>query len=79
MSYSVGDRVIVRADLNQDTGYWMHDESDYWYATANMLANAGKVVTISECREGCCYFVEGGNDKEDWYTDEMFSGLYDPF
>lgn len=72
--YKVGDKVIVRKDLNDDTMYYLADRSDYWYATDAMVEYAGKVITIKEVKPRW-YLAEGFDDKDDFWTDEMFEGL----
>ena len=76
--YSVGDRVVVRPDLNLDDYYCMFlpdgtpDEDDNNCAVSDMVRLAGEVVTIKRANHGCHYLV----DECPWnWTDEMFLGL----
>ena len=76
--YSVGDRVIVRPDLNLDDDYCMffwdgtRNEEDSNCAVSDMVRLAGSVVTIERAEYGSHYLVE----ESTWnWTDEMFLGL----
>ena len=76
--YSVGDRVVVRPDLNLDDDYSMFfpdgtpNEDDSNCAVSDMVRLAGKVVTIERAKCGSHYRVE----ESTWnWTDEMFLGL----
>ena len=73
--YQVGDRVIVRNDLNQIERYYMsgsREVSDI--ATRDMVALRGQVVMISEiCPNGKYLVRELG--RRVW-ADEMIEGLY---
>lgn len=76
--YSVGDRVVVRPDLNLDDDYCMFfedgtpDKDDCNCAVSDMVRLAGQVVTIESARSGYHYLVE----ECSWnWTDAMFLGL----
>ena len=76
--YSVGDRVVVRPDLNLDDDYCMFfpdgtpDEDDSNCAVSDMVRLAGQVVTIRRAQSGHHYLVE----ECSWnWTDAMFLGL----
>lgn len=76
--YSVGDRVVVRPDLNLDEDYCMFlpdgtpNEDSSNCAVSDMVRLAGQVVTISRAQSGYHYLVE----ECSWnWTDEMFLGL----
>ena len=71
--YKVGDKVVVRSDLDEDTEYYMDDKCDYWYAHPSMMEYAGKVVTILESDATYYYVKETGEDCS--WSCEMFSGL----
>lgn len=78
--YKVGDKVIVRKDLDEAiTMYWMDDKDDWWYATDKMVDAAGQTVTIKGLFNSggkvLYYICEGFNDHDDFWTDEMFVGL----
>lgn len=73
--YQVGDRVIVRNDLNQIERYYMsgsREVSDI--ATRDMVALRGQVVMISEICSSGKYRVRELQLRV--WTDEMFEGLY---
>ncbi len=72
MLYKKGDRVVVRPDLNGNDTYHMSDQDMWNVATEEMVALAGRVVTISHV--GRQYEVEEDPCGWDW-TDEMFIGL----
>ena len=75
--YKVGDKVVVRSDLNEDDVYYMDDRRDYWYAGREMVEKAGTVVTISELDSDRCYYRIKGDEENYPYnwSCEMFSGL----
>ena len=73
MLYQVGDMVIVRSDLNTDDAYYMADRYDYWWASGEMVAAGGTVVTITDANNSR-YLVEGFDNK--YWTDDMFEGLF---
>ena len=73
--YQVGDRVVVRNDLNQIERYYMsgsREVSDI--ATRDMVALRGQVVMISEICSSGKYRVRELQLR--FWTDEMFEGLY---
>ena len=73
--YQVGDRVVVRNDLNQIERYYMsgsREVSDI--ATRDMVALRGQVVMISEICSSGKYRVRELQLRV--WTDEMFEGLY---
>ena len=74
--YKIGDKVIVRSDLDEDTEYYMDDKSDYWYPEEEMVALGGKVITIKDYKSGSYYLAEETSGDCFW-TDEMFVGLED--
>ena len=74
LKYNIGDKVIVRPDLNVDDTYSMFDSPNVNVATAPMVALAGKTVTIFEISFGQ-YMVEEYENV--YWTDEMFVGLAD--
>lgn len=73
--YQVGDKVIVRSDISLDAFYSMEDNLFSDIIVEEMVALAGKTVTIGEiykpyCDEFCYKILE---DAGDWnWTDEMF-------
>lgn len=71
--YNVGDRVIVRKDLDSAETY------GGWNATDDMAELAGEEVTI-ESKDSDGFFGEYYKiDKSVWgWTDEMFSGFAIP-
>lgn len=72
MLYKEGDKVLVRADL-EDKCYYMSDKADYWWACGDMFAQAGKVVTITAATK--CYYNIAEDEGVSYWSDEMFSGL----
>jgi len=70
--YCVGDKVVVREDLQWDHRYKMFSNILTDIVTAEMLSYRGKVVTIS--RADRKYKIEGDGH---WWTDEMFEGYAD--
>ena len=73
--YQVGDRVIVRNDLNQIERYYMsgsREVSDI--ATRDMVALRGQVVMISEICSSGKYRVRELQLR--FWTDGMFEGLH---
>ena len=68
--YNIGDRVVVRIDLEANVEY------DGWNATDDMAALAGEEVTIESIDNDSFYGKNYKVDKSPWgWTDEMFSGL----
>ena len=67
--YKVGDKVRVRKDLRRGTDYSMADSRDRLKVNDEMIALAGKIVTISRIK-GCGHYEIEGN-RYCW-TDEMF-------
>lgn len=65
MRYKVGDKVIVRKDLNEDM------TCNDFIVTTPMADKAGDIVTISAVHRRCYHIVEFGCA----WTDEMFEGL----
>ena len=73
--YQVGDRVIVRNNLNQIERYYMsgsREVSDI--ATRDMVKLRGQIVTISEICSSGKYRVRELRYR--FWTDEMFEWLY---
>ena len=74
MLYRKGDKVKVREDILDDVAYFMLNEdgtmvaSEYYYATDEMCALRGEILTISEVSK------DGYSLKESGYiwTDDMF-------
>jgi hypothetical protein len=71
--YKVGDRVIVRKDLNVIKRYRMEDSDFLEFVAHPMLNFRGQVVTIKKVRD-YGYAIEEDNAYYNW-TDEMFEGL----
>lgn len=68
--YNVGDRVLVRVDLEANVEY------GDWNATDDMAALAGEEVTIESVEHDDFYGENYKIDGSPWgWTDEMFSGL----
>lgn len=75
MRYQVGDRVLVRADLEPSPRiYCMQDDpSSANTVVSEMMQFAGTIVTIDYC--GLQYQIK---EVGVWgWTDEMFEGLAD--
>ena len=66
MKYQVGDKVLVRSDLEEGKIYG--DE----VVMSNMLYFKGKIVTIEHVYYPYCYRIKEDPDQWHW-TDEMFS------
>ena len=65
MKYQVGDKVLVRSDLEEGKIYG--DE----VVMSDMLFFRGKIVTIEHVDHPCCYRIK--EDPNQWHwTDEMF-------
>jgi len=67
--FSVGEKVIVRHDIQTGMDYKMEDPCEGWIVVSEMASYKGKVLTIKKaskagyrCRE--C--------DEWWWSDEMF-------
>ena len=67
MKYQVGDKVLVRPDLEENKKYG--DE----VVMSDMLFFRGKIVTIEHVDHPNCYRIKEDPDQWHW-TDEMFSG-----
>lgn len=65
MKYKVGDKVLVRPDLEEDKKYG--DE----VVMSDMLFFRGKIVTIEHIDHPNCYRIKEDPDQWHW-TDEMF-------
>ena len=78
MRYNVGDRVLVRDDLQSGEYYYNDETDDGMDATEEMANLAGTVVTISEIAHNwsdrAYYHVEELGDRLFW-SDGMFIGL----
>ena len=73
LKYNVGDRVIVRKELNQNETY------GGWNATYDMVELAGEEVTIESTDSDELFGGYYRIDKSVWgWTDEMFSGFAIP-
>ena len=68
MKYQVGDKVLVRSDLEEDKTYG--DE----VVISDMLYFKGKIVTIEHVDYPNHYRIKEDPDQWHW-TDEMFSKL----
>lgn len=72
MLYKAGDTVIIKPDLNLDDEYFMSDNEEYCYATSEMIAHAGEVVTITEADYYGYRISECDSEDDNWlWTDEM--------
>ena len=67
MKYKIGDKVLVRPDLEEGKTYG--DE----VVMSDMLFFRGKIVTIKHIDHPNCYRIKEDPDQWHW-TDEMFSG-----
>ena len=65
MKYKIGDKVLVRSDLEEGKIYG--DE----VVMSDMLFFRGKIVTIEHVDHPCCYRIKEDPDQWHW-TDEMF-------
>lgn len=73
MRYQIGDRVVVRHDIEEGATYKMYDGSEWNSVTEDMAARAGQTVVIRAYYSGQ-YVIEGA----EWcWTDDMFEGLDD--
>ena len=66
MKYKIGDKVLVRPDLEEGEKYG--DET----FMSEMLHLKGKIVTIEHVDHPNCYRIKEDSDQWHW-TDEMFS------
>ena len=66
MKYKIGDKVLVRPDLEEGETYG--DE----VVMSDMLYFKGKIVTIEHVDHPNCYRIKEDPDQWHW-TDEMFS------
>ena len=66
MKYKIGDKVLVRSDLEEGKTYG--DE----VIMSDMLYFKGKIVTIEHVDHPNCYRIKEDPDQWHW-TDEMFS------
>ena len=66
MKYKIGDKVLVRLDLEEGKKYG--DE----VVMSDMLFFRGKIVTIEHVDHPNCYRIKEDPDQWHW-TDEMFS------
>ena len=67
MKYKIGDKVLVRSDLEEGKKYG--DE----VVMSDMLFFKGKIVTIEHIDHPNCYRIKEDPDQWHW-TDEMFVG-----
>ena len=67
MKYKIGDKVLVRSDLEEGKIYG--DE----VVMSDMLYFKGKIVTIEHVDHPNCYRIKEDPDQWHW-TDEMFIG-----
>lgn len=67
MKYKIGDKVLVRPDLEEGKKY-----GDA-VVMSDMLSFRGKIVTIEHVDHPNCYRIKEDPDQWHW-TDEMFSG-----
>ena len=67
MKYKIGDKVLVRPDLEEGETYGIE------VAMSDMLFFRGKIVTIEHVYHPYCYRIKEDPDQWHW-TDEMFIG-----
>lgn len=67
MKYKIGDKVLVRSDLEEDKKYGNE------VVISDMLSFRGKIVTIKHVDHPDCYRIKEDSNQWHW-TDEMFSG-----
>lgn len=67
MKYKIGDKVLVRSDLEESKKYGNA------VVMSNMLYFKGKIVTIEHVDHFNCYRIKEDPDQWHW-TDEMFVG-----
>lgn len=67
MKYKIGDKVLIRSDLEEGKKYG--DE----VVMSDMLFFKGKIVTIEHVDHPNCYRIKEDLDQWHW-TDEMFVG-----
>ena len=74
MKYKVGDKVIIRKDLNVRDTYEMEGGGNADICTNAMIKLGGEVATIVRCNnDHDCYDID--LDKSYSWTDEMFEGF----
>ena len=66
MKYKIGDKVLVRPDLEEGKTYGVE------VVMSSMLFFRGKIVTIKHVDHPNCYRIKEDPDQWHW-TDEMFS------
>lgn len=71
--YNVGDKVLVRKDLEYDYMYYMSDREEFDWTTSEHMRHRGKIVTIA-VSDGDGYAIEEDDEEYNW-TDEMFAGV----
>lgn len=69
MKYKVGDKVIVRSDLNEDVKY------NGMYPVDDMVYLKGEVVTIIEIIYDCEQYKIREDGNLYYWKDDMFQGL----
>ena len=72
MLYRVGDKVVIKTDLDTDKEYYMCNNEEYCYVTEEMLVHAGKIVTITGVDYYGYEIAECNDEHNTWlWTDEM--------
>ena len=74
MKYKVGDKVIIRKDLNVFDTYDMEDTCSGDVCTEGMITLGGEIATIVRCSNTHEYYDIDLNKSYCW-TDEMFEGF----
>lgn len=76
LKYKVGNKVIVRKDLDEYKYYRMeHKEDIRNTVTSEMYALRGQIVEIEDINERIEQYKVKGSFDVHW-TDEMFEGLH---
>lgn len=76
MLYKVGDKVVIKTDLNTDEDYYMSDSEEYCYVTEEMLKFTGRIATITDATPYGYHIAECDDEDSSWlWTDEMFLSL----
>ena len=74
LNYKIGDRVIVRDDLEISCDYFDNYNRGYSMVVQSMYELRGEVVTITEI-VGTAYRID---EDSTWWRDSMFEGYASP-
>ena len=76
MLYKVGDKVVIKTDLNTYEDYYMSDSEECCYVTEEMLEFTGRIATITGTTPYGYHIAECDDEDNSWlWTDEMLLSL----